>query len=575
VVAGVIISATAFAGDYVAKDTFPDANGTPLNNLRQWKTTGASVMVTNNAAIIPVLNALTNVVETGLTDKTNVWTEFLTVARPFQPGVELAPDLDTNATAQFFVHSNGSWAVISRDGGGNLTTNIYGDNLYGSSITNRNDGVTPTRVSVLHNYGARQWSLFIAGMPVVTNCGFINTNEASYKWLSVQSLGGDVSNRTLLDDVLITNAVPLALTNDYNSNGLRDAWELMYYGNLNSGLTAAQSLPDGWTVAQKSAAGLDPSITMPVDAVTYAFGSSNAGIAAVGRTNATATAVTLDIVTEANRSNTVLGATGPNGPWTSLGSFYTGSGGTNEFNDATGTGRGSWYFYAVASTLDLLTVTNPVKSVFYNHPVNITGTNEYLVGIPIDYGSNNTLDSTLGAQLAAGLPGGVDQTEASTLTVYNPTKTYWLQDDGTWMDGAVPATDAIPLGRGVRITRIPGVGWDGASSILLSGVANTSNVTLSIGAQWNLLAWDQHETNKVWSTGTGGTGDNDTLLADHVWLYKNGQYKHLRLWVDGTWHFEPNFKEEGQLLPGNTSWGTKYPGQAFFYYSQGVRTWNP
>ncbi len=590
VVAGVIISGTALAGTYV-KDNFDGAaNGTVLSGRVQWVATDPSVMITNigsraystnNAALIPILQNLTNNVS--LADSMNVvWSDFWTIPRPFQSSTDTAPTVDTNATAQIFI-TNGTWIAISRNGSGQLVTNVVTTvgGPYGSAPVVSNDGSNWCHVSVCHDYENKTWSLFIGGVPVATNLGFIDNSVSSYQWFAVQNGGGDSSNKTFLDDVLITNAVPLSLVNDSNSNGLRDAWEFMYYGKLDSGSNASAVLADGWTVGQKSAAGLDPDEPMvTIPPAVYALGSTNAAIASLGRTNPVESTVTLTIATEADRTNLVLGSASPNGPWTPIGSFYTGAGGTNRYSDTNGMNRGNFYFYKVAGQVGSLIGTNETASVFYKYPISgaAAATSTYLIGIPIDYKGQNTLDSTLGEQLAVGLKGGTFAGDSSRLKVFPSGIEYWLQEDGTWMKGGNAAMDAIPLGQGVMITRLAGASPDGATALLISGQANTNPATLTLSNGWNLISWPVDNTVRVWSTTAstgGGAGSDVSSLADHAWLY-NGGFKHLRLWADGTWHFEPNFKTEGQLMPSNTTWGAKNAGNAFFYYNQGVpRIWTP
>ena len=141
------------------------------------------------AAELPVSSVLSNSVNAGA-GATNVWSDFWTVPRFYVSDTGGGPAADTNATAQFYIASNGLWTVISREGGV-IVTQAISTNVYGASIGARSEVTNFIHVSVYHNYSSKKWSLFVEGTPIATNLGFINSSATSYNWFNVQNGGGD------------------------------------------------------------------------------------------------------------------------------------------------------------------------------------------------------------------------------------------------------------------------------------------------------------------------------------------------------------------------------------------------
>lgn len=592
-VAAAVVSGTALAANYV-KDSFEGvAGGTALiATSPQWGAP-ATVVITNmgskahsptNAVLMPVSESMSNTVAAGTTSNI-VWSDFWTITRPFQSQESTAPDLDTSATAQFFVNSNGYWVTMSRAGGA-VKTNVITTDVYGTGLSQLpNTGTNWCQISVCHNYSNQVWSLFVEGIPVATNLGFINQGVSNYQWFAVQSMGGDASNTTFLDDLLITNAVPASLTDDQaNNNGLRDAWELMYYGRLDSEISAASSTvvrADGVTLAQLSNAGTTPFTNNAFPAVfEYAFGVSDASITTMDPTNTGD--MRLALVVGPDRTNRVVGTSSPTAAsagsfGTSVGSFYTGPGGeTNWFVDSDALGRGSRFFYRIISTSPdgLVTVTNPVTYAWYQQSRAVEGTN-YWVGIPVDYGTNNTLNSDLGRHLSLGLKGDGDQGAADRLTVYNPSQqTFWLGNDRKWrlLGSGQESSFAIERGWGVLI-RSYGSGSEGpfggdTVSVMAGQKITNTTASVTINRGLNMLTWPYDVSSNITAMITGATAsDSDTNLSDRIWFGNNAS---VRLWDNG-WHYVPSTSTNPIT---NVSLN---PGEGFFYRSRnaGSRPWSP
>lgn len=579
-----VISATAAWAGYV-NDGFEGGPGA-LSGRGQW-VAGASVTYSNapspasaysgsGVAIIPVQQGLTNLVNGPISNR--VWNDFYTIPRPFNSDGTSAPDIDLSATGQFFVQSNGQWALVYRQNGVTLVTNCFGVNLYGGNIVQVNNGSTWTHVSVLNDYSNKTWSFFVEGLPVATNLGFINAGVSNFTAFSVESLGGESSNRTLLDDFLITNTVPVALSNDHFGDGIRDAWQLMYYGQLNP-----PSMPgatnDGWTLQQKSLAGLDPYVSNTITPLVYVFGTNAGGaVGNIGSVTRDATpSITLSLnVVGPNQTYTVLKSSDASGGgWSALGTFNSGvNGDTNWVNDPTALNASRGY-YKVVTSVNGITQTNDAVYAWYKQQrTNTTAGATYWVGIPVNYGDSNTLNSTLGLQLGQGLKRGGNSTVADTLTVFSPTqKTFYLGMDGYWHEAPfnpAPASDAILPGQGVIITRNGGAGSDGYATTVFSGLKMTnSGVTVQLQQGWNMLSWPYDVSSRVWSLtqAMGGHPNTNPYAADRIWLINAGQYRHMWMQTNGWYNVAI-----GSAV-SNTTYGYLQPGDGFFYTNSAGSNW--
>jgi len=268
VAVGVVVAGTAFAG-FKIDDFEAYTNATPLvAGTNGWNASDPTVVVQTNmahfgkqAAVVPVSANLSNLVNVLPGVSTNVWSDFWTIPRLYVSDTSTGiagPAPDPNATAQFFLTSNGVWATICRTNGGSsgIGTNYWIQDIYNTSITNYPEGSNWIHVSVLHNYARKDWSLFINGAPVATNQSFINQTVPSYNWFNMQNGGGQSA---WIDDVTITNRVPAGLQLDRDHNGMVDAWEMQYFGSLGTTNKASDDPDgDGLSNGEESYLGTDP-----------------------------------------------------------------------------------------------------------------------------------------------------------------------------------------------------------------------------------------------------------------------------------------------------------------------------
>lgn len=567
-----MLSGVASAG--FMYDNLDNSLGDTLTNRGNWRATSTNVVIATNtagahmgnAAMIPILQTLSNVVDLAGSE-TKVWTDFWTIPRPFVSDTDGAPTVDPNTSAMFFV-TNTSWAVVYGSGGS--VTSVCPNDIWSAGHTVANDGSTWKHVSVYHNYGATNWSLFVDGSPLKTNMAFISS-VPNYQWFSVQNGGGNASNVTWIDDVLITNRVPASLTNDHDGQGVRDAWELMYYGTIGVVSPTADTDGDGFNNSQESQLGSNPGLVSGNEPggsniTEFLFGTVAPGIDQADVTNAASNPIRLVFSVGSNVTCYVLGSTSPTGPFNDvLGMFRTGPGGTtNWFIDSTGAGHGQQYFYRIMATNETygFVQSNAETYAYFKQSRILRPTvSNFWVGITIDYGASNTMGSTLGRQLARGL-GLYDR-----LTVYYPEQsTFRLVAEDTWEPLGTVGLDAhIPLGQAVLIQRLGSAAFGGATNAVFAGALLTNTVvSITNVPGWNMLSWPYYGSNNTWMT-TGLTQTNSV-----IWLYRNGSFKKLKRYMDG-WRIDG-----GAVLTGSP-WGYLQFGEGFFFTNSAAvgGTWTP
>ncbi len=575
-----MLSGGACAGTFV-NDGFSGSLGDPLSSrVPQWGAT-ASVMLSNKthtadgslSVAIPILQTLSNVAALG-SSGTNVWTDFWTIPRPFVSASDAAPAVDLNSSAMFFV-TNQYWAVVYGAGGSDTNVCESGIGIGANPQPVANDGLNWHRVSVLHNYKAQKWSLFVDGVPLKTNMTFISTVPTTYEWFAVQNGGGAASNVTWIDEVLITNRVPPGLTNSFDGDSMSDAWELMYFGNFNADSNAVQ--PNGFNNAQLAVLEANPfvvSASEPGGAsrAEYVFGDTNAFVSAapptVGSPNLN---LTFQVVS--NRLYRVLGSTTYNGAFSDPRfTFVTDASGQTSQTDKNILMSDSmnYYYRLVAETTNRGVVfmeTNAITYAVHVQPRTPTSSSNYWIGITVDYGTNNTLNSTLGTQLAQGLHRGSD---GDLLTVYwpNPSSpTLFRLAVGGWtpVSGTTLSVSSnIPFGAGMLIQKqVYDAVKDGTRSVF-AGPMVTAAPGIRLEPNWNMVAWPYEGSNSVETLSADVGQPSDSIAtADRIWIYRNGQYKQLRRWATGGWQFEPRTASS----PMETSWGYLQQGEAVFYWN--------
>jgi hypothetical protein len=318
------------------------------------------------------------------------------------------------------------------------------------------------------------------------------------------------------------------------------------------------------------------------DRQEYVWGGTNMGrILGLGLTNNTSLAVKLTALVGADRTYEMVGSSDPDAPFaTSVGTFYTGPNGeSNTIVDPNGLARGNRFFYRLRSSSPggALVMTNEETYVWYKQPQYALDS-DYIVGVPVNYGTNNTLSGLLGADLARGLAAVGDEFDGGdTLHVLQSNgtfKDFWLLTGNpvTWRESGSGslATQAIPPGAAVRIKRK--LEPSQTANSILAGLQRTNNIGLPINVGWNLVGWPYDSTNS-WAWGfTNAAAGGTPATRDQVFLVRNGIYIDVRPVSNNVW------KVYGR--PGAPTLLTDetylQPGEALYYRRSGSSdTWTP
>lgn len=476
---------------------------------------------------IPIRSTATNVTGSGsAASEKKVWTDFYTIPRPFYSDTLSSPVVDTNATAQFFVNTNGLWVTISGNG-----TNVC------RTVINPSGATYPTvtqytafyHVSVLHDYTNLKWSLFVNDLLLATNLSFIASGVTAHTWFQVQNLGGSSNDVCWLDDFLVANKVPAsganALTNTVPGTTVPVSDALAGFGSI------SDPRPTNQTVG------------VVVGGVNLSFGR----LVADGRT-----------YTMLGSSNYNLSGLASNGAVVA-GSF------TDTGWGASDTRR--YYKLITVSPDGGIAVTNDETYAAYKQAR--TKNSIYYVGGPVDpRDGDRTVGGTLGAQLASGLATG-DKMYIYFDGVGTPEE-YTIDGAGNWSVGNT--SKVIPLGQGVMIRRLSGTGA-ATTNAFLAGTVPTNASPVTIYPGFNIVSWPYAAAGSMSTAGkfTGITRAGVGTINDYFYMQNNSssvKYGHFD--ASGVW------KAGFDLGTPNVFSEALQPGAAIVIFHSGANgQWNP
>lgn len=542
--AALVVAATSVPAAYV----FENFNGVSGNapGSSGWLMP-SGVYITNSPApsfeggslYVPVNKVVSNQITCGVATK--IWTDFYTIPRPFISDVGTAPAIDTNATALFFVNSDGIWQTISGNGSGGYLTNTCSQVL---GVEGAYPTVTQNNVfyhiSVLHDYTVTpaRWSLFVNDLALATNLYAISTIASQHEWFQVQNFGGSETNICYLDEFLVTNKVPptIGSTNNVPGTDVPQSVAITYFD------TFASPLP-----------------------VTTNFDSAGGD------------AVVMQLDVETNQQYILIAGANPTGTMTTAATLNTGAGAVGSISDPSALSGGrTKRFYKVirVSSVDAsVSVTNQTVYGVYKQ-TRLAGYTQW-IGVPLDYGSTeNTLAGRLGQDLAQGLVEG-DVTSGDTLTIYQGATTHQFYLDDTthgWVgiSGSDPAGIHLTPGMGVMIKSVNGTA---GSSIFAGNVPTNASVQLATG--YNSIAWPFENAGfSSWNV-TGATSNNNSTLAsgDILFVWKDGQPYGAKLTSSGWYQNLKTAKTNYSTPLSNIS---LQAGDGVLYKLQGASgTWAP
>jgi len=488
------LCAAGIANAYVFDNFNGQANGALPSNSLGW-TVQSGVIVSNKpggdkALYIPISSGVTN----SLVLSTNkVWTDFFTVPRFFVSTISTytsavgvvvssrtAPDVDTNSTAQFFVNTNGMWVTISGNGAGLLYTNVCTNALVpGLTYPTVTQYSAYYHVSVLHDYSASNWSLFVNDVPIATNLAFIaNGSVVQHTWFQVQNLAGETTNICWLDNFLLTNRMVTTGSGNVLTNKV-------------------------------------PGTTMPVADVLMAFGSvqdprpTNKTVGVVG-----AAAISLEFgrVYPDGRKYVVYGT--PEYTLNNLSSngVLSGTSYTDTVSLAGANTRQYYKLVTIAKDGSVAVTNDETYAAFKQYR---TAGKYSVFGVPVGYltPANRTMGGEMGDQLKTGLLDGDELTITTNGAAYR-----YFVNAGEW--SSLDHKDDF-----LNIQWAPGIGMVVKSGLTgasyFAGLKETNALSVAIAnGGWNYLTWPHNDValNGDGSSVFGFVGSN----KDIIYIQTNG-----------------------------------------------------
>lgn len=488
------VAATAFLASILAASATYQFEDFENNIGGSWHTNGAVIFSnttrTNNtwSLSIPVYGSVSNVTSAS---GSNVWTEFWTIPVPFASGVAgvTCPAIDTNATAQFFVSSNGYWAVYSGNGSGAYLTNLTA--VLATRVTDTN---TFHKVMVVSDYNTHTFSFFVNGISLAAGLNFMNATVSTSEWMTVDNLGGTVDKICYLDEYSLTNTVAIeGSPTVIAGGGMTEGAAQFYFG----------------TEAPRPVA-------------------TNAAIAGID--------VAWKFVTAGTGSNIVMGGT-------TTGQIATVKGlldSNGQINVTDLVGSTNKYFYKIVrqSSVDpSVLVTN--AEIYAVYKQTREKNRSYVVGVPvIPIGEDQTLNGPAGAQLAKGLASNdfltVYSNGVAKLYKCNSATLSWIQDD---LNPTPPSGITLTPGMGVLIQTM-GDAVD--TNTIFAGLLQTNTTSISLTSNsWNVLSWPYEGAGyfaAAISNAVGNSAQSGYLLGDYAWIMQGGSAAPIPArYVNGVW----------------------------------------
>jgi hypothetical protein len=392
--------------------------------------------------------------------------------------------------------------------------------------------------------------------------------------------------------------MPICIDDD--DDEMPDQWETVYFGNTSSNGTGDAD-NDGIANRYEWLAGTDPTNSasrMRILDLDLAPGSStNMLVTLVGGdcNGNSAYASAGDRIQRAF----IVGAANTTGlARAAVGTIADGLTGTNTWTDTNAVTLSSSRYYALSVELAGAGYTNTEEWAMYVQPR--TNSNTYLVSVPVNLGTNNTLGLRLGDQLARGLHGGADCSDTNADVLYHrTTNDMWEMftlvtneaGQALWYDQAcAPAQLTVTEGMGFWLRRRSATPRYRSDSCVLAGRSFTNSVSLPFstngqtgGWTWKIFAWPYATPKTVTSGGVGATspnqmgfessayggltGDADRSHADQgdqIWVWQNNTFKYWYWLMRDT--MGANYTNRWWSDRAGTFAGFSLePGKAYFY----------
>lgn len=425
--------------------------------------------------------------------------------------------------------------------------------------------------------GIQTWGLFTrsltgleAGQGYYYRCRAENSEGSA--WASA-STGFTTAMRTLaatgrvhVDSFTVNTNMPLSI--DYDGNALADLWEKQYFGDSGQDPNA-QSDADGVCDGLEFLAGTDPtddasvmrimsldipSAGSPHIQVTIRGGDAVVPSGFLGDEAGSRQFIVRGVDDDGSLGKVILGTTTTNGS------------GLNIFTDSQRAASFGSRYYDIGVAFGGHGYTNSEEWGVHVQPR--ADAHRYMVSVPVDLGTNNTLNGTLGEQLARGLHAG-----GSTATA---DRVYWINDDGQWAyfylltndqgtavwwdaQNLETATVAVTAGRGFWVERLnagprarTNAVWAGRSFTNAPALAFRTNHSAN-GWAWTAFGWPFSTPRRQIDSGIGSTPPNQLGFAElgvggtTMNATQPHEFKGDQIWV---WGHDDRFEDTYWLIEG-------------------------
>ncbi|MBN2302335.1 MAG: hypothetical protein JXN60_07470 [Lentisphaerae bacterium] len=227
---------------------------------------------------------------------------------------------------------------------------------------------------------------------------------------------------------------------------------------------------------------------------------------------------------------------------------------------------------------------------------------KYMVSVPVDLGTNNNLNSTLGKQIAHGLSAGFN-TNDSDCIYYRTTNNQWaffhwvtnaLGETNWWdFEADTKADLEITAGMGLWIVKGPSTNrpmqncvFTGRSFVNAPAILFRTNNVTPDGWTWTAFGWPFAKSKCHCNYGTGATPSNQLGFAeigyggltydytrphadrgDQIWVWENNTFKNV-YWLIGRKTDATAQDYNGRWWNNRTGTFAEFsldPGKAYFY----------
>jgi len=365
----------------------------------------------------------------------------------------------------------------------------------------------------------------------------------------------------VVDEIGVGKVKPLCI--DADGDRLSDRWqEVLLAGKTgNDALPGGDADQDGITNLDEFYAGTDPddvNSLMRIVSIDLASESSSDLVIKFEGGGFNGPTQYVGVGDAPVRTFTIRGGADPDGTMSvqgSMGGLLQVTNSWTHTNAVVGTAQ---RFYKIAVAMAGNAQTNSQAWAMFTQAR--ADNSRYLASVPLDFGTNNTLDSLLGTHLARGLHAGADNPSADEIQFRDAQGNYqtcYLRDDGgnaVWYYQGQPATQAVEVGQAFWLTRKSGA--RARTNMVLVGSCRTNTSfdigfttnNVSQGWDWQLFGWPHSKAASFTGTvsnefglaslayGNGSaspTAPHDRM-GDQIWLWDEEDQGWRYYWlVDG------------------------------------------